>query len=43
VIPNLMIALMEGAFLQHINEEDSSDLEEYFASAHDMVLRLLAN
>ena len=42
VIPNLMIALMEGAFLQHINEEDSSDLEEYFAAAHDMVLRLLS-
>ena len=43
VVPNLMIALMEGAYLQHINQEDSSHLEEYFAAAHDMVLRLLSN
>ena len=42
LVPNLMIAVMEGAFLQHINEEDSSDLEEYFGAAHEMVLRLLS-
>lgn len=42
LVPNLYIALMEGAFLQHINRADSSDLEEYFRAAHDMVLRLLS-
>ena len=43
VVPDLMIALMEGAYLQHINQEDSSELEMYFAAAHDMVLRLLSD
>lgn len=41
LIPNLLIALMEGAFLQHINEPDSTELEEYFRAAHEMVVRLL--
>lgn len=41
-IPNLLIALMEGAFLQFINEPDSTQLEEYFGTAHEMILQLLA-
>lgn len=41
LIPNLLIALMEGAFLQHINEPDSTDLEAYFRAVSEMVIRLL--
>lgn len=41
VVPNLMVAMMEGAYLQHINQQDSSDLDDYFGAAHEMVLRLL--
>jgi len=41
LIPNLLIALMEGALLQYFNDPDSLDLEEYFATARRMVLGLL--
>ena len=42
LIPNLLIALMEGAFLQYINEPDSNNLESFFSAAHEMVVRLLS-
>ncbi len=41
LVPSLLIALMEGAFLQFINEPDSTKLEVFFRAAHEMVLRLL--
>jgi len=41
LIPNLLIALMEGAFLQYLNEPESIELEEYFQAAHGMVVGLL--
>jgi len=42
LIPNLLIALMEGAFLQYVNEPDPNLLEVFFLAAHKMVLKLLS-
>lgn len=42
LIPHLLIALMEGGFLQNINDPDSTDLDDYVRAAHEMVVRLLS-
>jgi AcrR family transcriptional regulator len=41
LVPSLLIALMEGALLQYLNDPASLDLGEYFATSHRMVLGLL--
>jgi hypothetical protein len=41
LIPNLLVALMEGAALQYLIDGDAVDLEAYFATAHEMIMRLL--
>ena len=42
VIPDMAIALMEGALLQHIREGGAVDLDAYFSEAYEMVMRMLA-
>jgi TetR/AcrR family transcriptional regulator len=41
LIPCLMVSLMEGAALQYLIDEQSIDLDEYFARAHKALWGLL--
>lgn len=37
IVPDLCIAIMEGAVLQHFNEPERMDIEAYFRAAKEMV------
>lgn len=41
VVPNLLIALMEGAVLQHLNDPEGFDVRMFFDAAGEMILKLL--
>jgi AcrR family transcriptional regulator len=40
-VPNLLVALMEGAMMQYLVDPEHFDLDTYFEIAHEMVLGLL--
>ena len=40
-VPALMVAIMDGGALQYLIQRDAFNLEEYLASAYEMILRLL--
>ena len=40
-VPNLLVALIEGAMMQYLVDPDGFDLDGYFEVAHEMVLGLL--
>ena len=42
-VPNLMVALMEGAMLQYLIDPENFDLDGYFDISHEMVLGVLCN
>lgn len=43
IVPDLCIAIMEGAVLQYFNEPDRMDVEAYFRVAKEMVATYLAS
>jgi len=42
VIPALLASIMDGASLQYLMDDQSFDLEEYFRTAYEMVLKMVA-
>jgi AcrR family transcriptional regulator len=42
-VPNLLVALMEGAMMQYLVDPDGFDLDGYFEMANEMVLGLLCS
>lgn len=43
VVPDLLIAVMEGAVLKYIADPDGIDLDEFFDAAHQMAMALLTD
>lgn len=43
MIPYLIVSLMMGASMQYLIDEGKFDLDEYFASAEEMILSFLGN